>query len=269
MSKVVWITGCASGLGQHLANAFVQRGYRVVATDIDYQSLERYAEQMAWPDTSVMCRALDVTQLSQWQQLLEEVLACWHQVDLILNVAGYLKPGFAHETSFSEIDRHIDINVKGVMYGSQLMARQMVVQGQGHIINIASMASLAAIPGLTLYSASKFAVRAFSLAMAEELKGQGVKVSVICPDAIQTPMLDLQEDYQEAAMTFSGGKPLTVDDLEKLVFETVIPKAPRESLIPLSRGILAKLGNCFPGLSSVLATHLTNKGLKAQKRRKT
>ncbi|GLQ32615.1 SDR family NAD(P)-dependent oxidoreductase [Litoribrevibacter albus] len=265
MSSVVWITGCASGLGKHLVEAFYLRGYRVVATDINSGALTRHALTERWPDDSVMCAPLDVTSAEQWSALLSDVLEKWGQIDYLLNVAGYLKPGYAHQQSLDEIDRHLDINVKGLMYGCQLVGQQMTKQKSGHIINIASTAALASVPGLNLYSASKFAVRAFSLAIRHELKPYGVNVSVICPDAIQTPMLTLQETYEEAAMTFSGNKVLKVEDIELLIFDRVIPKAPAEAMIPFSRGVLAKLGNLFPGLTDRLVVFLQEKGKKAQR----
>jgi len=268
MAKVVWITGCASGVGLHLTKAFYKRGYRVVATDVNFDGLTRCAEEHQWASDRVLCRRLDVVSPDDWQTILADVVSIWGKVDYLFNVAGYLKPGFGHQTPIEEIDRHIDINLKGLMYGAQLVAKQMVNQQSGHIINISSMAGLAAIPGLSLYSASKFAVRAFSLAMAEELQAHGVKVTVICPDAIQTPMLTLQEDYEEAAMTFSGPKTLTVEDLERVVFNRVLKKAPVEVMLPIGRGILAKLGNVFPGLTRPLIRHLKQKGQKVQRQRK-
>src|SRR5690606_20076022 len=126
------------------------------------------------------------------QVLLGEIIASHGSLDLLLNVAGVLRPGHVHVLSAGEIDLHLDVNAKGVMYGTQAAAREMVRHGGGQIINIASMAALAPIPGIALYSASKFAVRAFSLAVAYELAPHNVRVSVICPDAVSTPMLDLQ-----------------------------------------------------------------------------
>jgi len=268
MSKVVWITGCASGVGLQLANAFYSRGYRVVATDVNFDGLTHCAEEHRWAPDRVLCRRLDVVSSDDWQTILNDVISIWGKINYLFNVAGYLKPGLGHQTSIEEIDRHIDINLKGLMYGAQLVANHMVSQQSGHIINISSMAGLAAIPGLSLYSASKFAVRAFSLAMAEEVLEHGVKVTVICPDAIQTPMLTLQEDYEEAAMTFSGSKTLTVEDLEHVVFNRVLKKAPVEVMLPIGRGVLAKLGNLFPGLTRPLIRHLKQKGQKVQKQRK-
>ena len=144
----------------------------------------------------------------------------------------------------------------------------MIETGHGHIINIASLAGVAPISGIALYSTSKFAVRGFSLALAQELTPHGINVSVICPDAIQTPMLDLQEDYDEAALTFSGPKALTVEHIEDCLFSHVIPHAPFEVTLPWHRGVLAKIGSAFPQISMRLSNSLRKQGRKAQQKRK-
>ena len=132
----------------------------------------------------------------------------------------------------------------------------------GHIINISSLAGVAPIPGIALYSASKFAVRGFSIALAYELKRENIYVSVICPDAVNTPMLDLQVPYEEASLTFSGStlEPL---DISKLVIKCLKNK-PIEITIPIHRGILAKLGNFFPGLAHILVEPLKKLGRRKQ-----
>lgn len=266
--EVIWLTGCASGVGLHLTSAFLKRSYRVVATDINIEELERLAKHHNWSCQQVLVCQLDITSPDSWQAVYQKIIDRWGRIDRLLNIAGYLKPGFIHETNIDEIDRHIDINVKGLIIGSQLLAKHMVKEGHGHIINIASLAGIAAIPGISLYSTSKFAVRGFSLALAQELNVHGVQVTVICPDAIQTPMLDLQEDYDEAALTFSGPEPLTVNDIERSIFQDVIPNAPLEVTLPKSRGMLAKFGNAFPAATLLLGDILTKKGKKAQQKRK-
>jgi len=267
-NEVIWLTGCASGVGLHLTGAFLQRGYRVVATDINIKELEHQANHQGWDRNNVLIIKLDVTSQDDWQSVYQEVIKRWGRIDKLLNIAGYLKPGFIHETDSNEIDRHIDINVKGLIIGSQLVAKHMVKNGHGHIINIASLAGLAPIPGIALYSTSKFAVRGFSLALAQELKSHGIQVTVICPDAIQTPMLDLQEDYDEAALTFSGPKALSVENIESAIFSNAIPNMPLEISLPWHRGVLAKFGNTFPKAAIALTKALSKQGRKAQKKRK-
>ena len=164
----------------------------------------------------------------------------------------------------------LDVNSKGVIFGTQAAVRVMLEQGHGHIINIASLAGVAPVPGLALYSASKFAVRGYTLAAAFELREKNIKVTAICPDAVQTPMLDQQVNREEAAMTFSGSaSPLTVEDIARAVFERALPKAPLEITLPLLRGLMAKFGSAFPGSSFAMLNWLRSRGRQRQAQRQT
>lgn len=246
------LTGCASGIGQHLADVLIAQGHRVLATDINLAALEEHARTQDWPTERTRVRRLDVRDAAAWAEVLQEAVSTFGSVDVLVNVAGYLRPGWVHETAVEEVDRHFDINAKGVIFGTQAAARLMVQQRQGHIINFASLAALAPIPGITLYSASKYAVRAFSIATAQELRPYGVHVSVICPDAVQTPMFDLQKGYDEAVLTFTAPKLLQVDDIARLILEQVLPRKPLEVFVPARRGWLARFVDLFPAASSVL-----------------
>ncbi|MCG8671014.1 MAG: SDR family oxidoreductase [Pseudomonadales bacterium] len=266
--KVVWLTGSASGLGLHLTECFVRRGYNVVATDIAIDQLMKVAKERMWPQAQLSLHKLDVRNGDDWREIRDHTLSRWGGIDYLLNIAGVIQPGYLYDVSESDIDIHLDINVKGVMLGCQVVSEHMLQRGSGHIINIASTAGLAAVPGIGLYSASKFAVRAYTLALAEELRPYQVDVTVICPDAIETPMLDKQLDFDEAAMTFSGGKTLTVEDLERAIFSQVIKKKPLELCLPLDRSTMAKAANIFPGVTQYLSAQLRKKGLGELKRRR-
>jgi 3-oxoacyl-[acyl-carrier protein] reductase len=139
-----------------------------------------------------------------------------------------------------------------------------VRQGHGHIVNIASLAALAPIPGLALYSASKYAVRAFSLAAAEDLRPHGVAVTTVCPDAVKTPMFDHQMDYPEAALTFTAPKVLAVEEVSRVILGRVLERRPLLVVIPRWRGWLARLADVLPSASRVLASVLTRQGLRRQ-----
>ena len=140
---------------------------------------------------------------------------------------------------------------------------------RGHIVNIGSLASLAPVPGLSLYSASKFAVRGFTLAAATELERDGIAVSLVMPDAVQTPMLDLQVAYEEAALTFSGDRTLTVEDIERTILDDVLVHRPLEVTVPAGRGFLARVANSAPALSRRLAPALAKRGKAKQARIKS
>ncbi len=262
--KVVLLTGCASGIGRHLACRLAEDGYRVLATDIDEEGLAALAEEPEFRAGQAFTRRLDVCEHEPWEETIAEALERWGRLDIVMNVAGYLLPGFIHATKAEEVDRHIDINTKGVIFGTRAAARVMVEQGEGHIINVGSLASLAPVPGLSLYTASKFAVRGFSLAAAQELRPHGVFVSAVLPDAVATPMLDLQVDYEEAAMTFSGTRPLTLAEVETVILDKVLTQRPLEVALPAHRGGLARLANLIPQVSMVIGPLLRKLGLKKQ-----
>lgn len=268
MSRRIILTGAASGIGRHLAGVFAGLGDRVIATDVNLEALEKAAADEKWPAAQVRTLRLDVRAREQWETVLVAAVSAFGGVDVLLNVAGYLRPGDCWQLDGGDIDRHFDINVKGLAQGTSVVGRHFVEQKAGHIINIGSLASLAAAPGLALYSASKFAVRGFSIACAQELQPFGVAVSLVMPDAVKTPMLELQVDYPQAALTFSGSRALTVDDISRVLLDTVLPERPLEVTVPLGRGLMARFADALPGLVTKLGPMLGRKGLKEQERLK-
>lgn len=262
-TQVIVMTGCASGIGRHLARALAG-AYRILATDVNVQGLEACAKEDGWPAEHVATLKLDVRNAGEWEEALRVALARFGRVDVLMNVAGYLKPGYAHEVDAAEVDKHLDINAKGLIHGCRVIGRHFAQQKRGHVINVGSLASLAPAPGLSLYVASKYAVRGFTLALSQELGPLGVHVSLVMPDAVQTPMLDLQVDYDEAAMTFSGPRALTVQDIERVFIEEVLPNRPLETTIPLTRGLIARLASFAPSAVVSLGPVFTSQGRKKQ-----
>lgn len=259
-----FVTGCASGIGRHLTGVLLAAGHQVFATDLDDVALRAYADAQAWPPERAHTRRLDVSAADAWEQVFAEAVATMGAVDVLCNVAGYLLPGRVGAYEAEVVHRHFDVNTKGVVFGTQTAARHMVGRGQGHIINIASIAGLVAVPGLALYSASKFAVRGFSLAAAQELRPRGVAVTVICPDAVDTPMLDLQVDHDAAAMTFSGARFLSVEDISAAILERALPRRPLEIDLPRSRALLARFADLFPSTALWLRPALERRGRARQ-----
>ena len=262
--RTFFLTGCASGIGRHLADELSSRGHRVVASDINELALRDHAHKAGWPTETTKAVGLDVSDPDAWEARLDETMKWFGSLDVVLNVAGYLLPGWVHELETSTIHRHFDVNIKGTIFGTVAAARRMVAQGSGHIINVASLAALAPIPGLALYSASKYAVRSFSLAAAQELRSKGVFVTVVCPDVVQTPMLDLQRGYEQAVLSFSGKRALTVEEVGEVIFNRVLPSAPLEVFFPATRGWLARVADVFPRTIEWVRPVLVRRGRKRQ-----
>jgi len=245
--QVVWLTGSASGVGLHLTDQFQKMGYSVIATDINEDAVLKAAKDRQWNTDNMLIRKLDICQKESWKNVFDDAIERFNHIDIFLNIAGYIKPGFLMETPIEELDKHIDVNLKGCIYGCHIVGQKMLSQGYGHIINIASLAGIAPVSGLGYYSTSKLGIRGYSLILSQELKDKGVAVSVVCPDLIKTPMYDLQLDFEkESALVFSGNKALTVEDIEKAIFEQVLPNKPFECMIPKHRGWLSKFTNAFP-----------------------
>jgi 3-oxoacyl-[acyl-carrier protein] reductase len=265
-SRIMLLTGCASGIGRHLAGALSARGHVVVATDLDEAGLARAADAQGWDRSRVTLRGLDVRSEQGWDAAVEAAVSAHGRLDVLMNIAGYLQPAYVADIAARDVDLHLDVNVKGVVLGTRAAARRMIAQRAGHIVNIGSLASLAPVPGLSLYSASKFAVRGFTLAAATELQAHGVAVTLVMPDAVDTPMLDKQVPFEEAAMTFSGPRALTVEDIERLIVDTVLPSRPLEVTIPRSRGLLARFANTAPAAVQRLGPRLVELGKRRQAR---
>lgn len=263
-----FVTGAASGIGKRVTEVLLEKNQRVVATDIAHDQLVTLHKS----HPNLLLLKLDVTDHSMWETCYAQAVEKFNTIDVHMNIAGYLKPGYVLDITMQDVSRHIDINTKGVIYGTHYAAKHMKQNRHGHIVNIASMAALCPIAGLGLYSASKYACRAFTLLSAAELKPHGIKATAVCPDAVQTPMLTLQLDHQEASRTFSGDALLTADDVVSVLLGTVLSEQPLEVWIPFSRGALAKFGDIIFGstLFRILDDQVLAKGdKKRQELKKT
>lgn len=236
------------------------------AVDVDGDALERARDDDAWPTERVTLQVIDVRDTAALEAAFAaaEALA---PVDVMMNIAGVLRPEWCTELHASHVDLQIDVNFKALVHGTRVASHAMVARRRGHIVNVASMAALAPIPGISVYSATKFAARAFSLCASLELEDAGVAVSCVCPDAVETPMLVMQEDHDASAITFSGGNPLRAEDVAALICGRVLESRPREVAIPLHRKRLAMLANFFPRLADWLYPRMLRRGQRLRDRR--
>lgn len=258
------VTGAAGGIGAALTALLARRGDNVLATDLGRDALEARARAQAWPAERVRLARLDVADAAAWEVVFDEAELAFGRVDVLYNIAGYLKAGGVRDLDVEDIGRHLNVNARGVILGTRAAARRMAPARRGHIVNIASMAALAPVPGLALYSASKHAARAFSIAAAEELRACGVAVTVVCPDAVATPMLDRQVRDPAAALTFSGGRILSVEEVAAFLAGPTLERRPVEAAFPASRAWLARVANLAPGFAALVRPWLERRGLARQ-----
>jgi short-subunit dehydrogenase len=191
--RTIAITGAARGIGHATAKALLARGARVVIGDRDVAVLEsavtglaRYGQVNGYP--------LDVTDRESFEVFLDKARtdgsgdSAGH-VDVLINNAGVMPVGPFLEQSEQSIRSSIEVNFYGVLTGCQLVLPEMVRRRRGHIVNIASMAGMVAVPGQVVYAGTKFAVVGLSTAMADEFAPQGVDVTVILPTFTNTELI--------------------------------------------------------------------------------
>lgn len=264
------ITGAASGFGFGLARALLARGDSVMACDINVAPMEQLRAFTTEP-AQLNIRQLDVRDPAKWEQTMQAAAQLWPRIDTVMNVAGVLRPDFIADIKTADINLTFDVNAKGAIFGTQaafgVMRNQADENGRGHIINLASMAGIAPLPGMSIYSASKFALRGYSLSIAQELKQHSISITVICPSGADTPLVEPYRHKDQAALIFIAPL-LTTDQIVRAVVDRALVKRPLEITLPRARGLLAKTAGSFPGLAGRLGAVMTRKGLRNQARMK-
>lgn len=259
----IWVTGAASGLGRHLTGQLLQKGHCVLATDQDLKALESVAADDLWPERQVRVERLDVSVRKQWQELLAKHTSQGLTFSHLLNVAGIIRPGYSFENTARDIGVQVKVNLTGTVNGCDTVLEHLEEQGSGHIINIGSLASFGPVPGVVGYTVSKTAVRTFSngLAMDLDLAGSPIKVSCVCPDLVNTPMLDHQLEYGDhSRIVFSGDRVLHTEDVCNAILGPVWNDRPMEYALPTQRAWLARIMGLNPAFSLRGAKRLEEKG---------
>ncbi len=191
--KVCIVTGAASGIGKALAEELARRGAKVVATDINKEALDSTVASIEAASHPVRAEKQDVTDYEAFKKLIEETVSREGSLDYLFNNAGIAILGEVRDTTIEHWRKVLDVNLNGVVYGSLLAYQQMVKQGSGHIVNLASVEGLMPFPSTVSYVTSKFAVMGLSEGMWVEGKDLGVKVSVVCPGFVSTPIFDVSD----------------------------------------------------------------------------
>jgi NAD(P)-dependent dehydrogenase (short-subunit alcohol dehydrogenase family) len=201
MSRVVLVTGAASGNGRAIAKRFLEHGDRVAAIDLTDSEIRARALD-DWADCSerVLGIAADVASESGMSEAVAQVVDRFGRVDVLINNAGITGNSDAtrlHTTPVAEFDNVMAVNVRGVFLGCRSVLPVMIEQGQGVIVNIASIASMVAFPGRAAYSASKGAVLQLTRSIAVDYAASGIRCNALCPGMIETPMTKWRLDDPE------------------------------------------------------------------------
>jgi NAD(P)-dependent dehydrogenase (short-subunit alcohol dehydrogenase family) len=250
-------------MGLEIARRLAGRGFEVAVTDIDEANTASAAEQIgdrAWP------LPLDVSDAEAVRDAARQVVERSGSLDVWVNNAGILITGLAQEQELDVYRRHIDVNYLGTVNGTLAAIDEMRRAGRGHIINLVSLAGLAAATGLVAYSASKHAAIAFSLGAAADLRREGlgaIRISCVCPDGVWTPMIMDKLDDPNDALSFSGMMLMPAEVAEHV--EGLLDKPVPVLAIPRWRGWFVRFFDRHPKLSLRLTPLLMRDAVRRQR----
>jgi 3-oxoacyl-[acyl-carrier protein] reductase len=266
--KVVTITGAAGGIGLVTAKRFAAEGAHVVLGDIAEDKLQAAVKEVVAIDPEARGRRVDVTDPASITAFLDGARSAFGRIDVHVNNAGVLLTAPFDALTDEQMERHVRVNLLGMMHGTRAAARIMKAQAQGgHIINVASLAGISIVPGAAAYAASKWGIRGYTLSVAAELRDTNVRVTSICPDAVETPLLDLGDSANASPLIFSSGPPMPPERVTDAILRAI--RRPRlEICVPTSRGILARISSLFPNQGHALLSVFEETGRKnlAQRR---
>lgn len=192
---VAIITGGASGIGQALGEALGRRGATVILADLQGERAQAVAAAIQARDGKATAAQVDVTDFEAINRLIDATVRTHGRLDYLFNNAGIGMSGEVRHYQIEDWYRIFDVHLRGVANGVQAAYPIMLRQGYGHIVNTASMAGLVPFPWTVNYSAAKHAVVGLSLALRIEAAAAGIRVSVVCPGVVRTPILEKGGDF--------------------------------------------------------------------------
>ncbi|HEX6844325.1 MAG TPA: SDR family oxidoreductase [Actinomycetota bacterium] len=184
--RVVVVTGASSGIGEATAVAFAQRGAKVVLAARRLERLEELAERIGRAGGKALALRCDVGEPDEIQKLPGIVEELVGPTDVLVNNAGVPGGGRFVELSMEQIDRVVRVNLLGVLHGTRAFLPGMLGRGRGHVVNVASLAGRFAVPGASVYTATKHAVVAFSESLNFDTEPRGVLVTTVNPGFVAT-----------------------------------------------------------------------------------
>jgi len=248
--KIAVVTGGGGGLGSAIARGLADKGFAVLLTDIDEEAAAAAAKAIGGDAWSMYQDVRDPESHREVARAADQR----GSLELWVNNAAVLYCERTWDHSDEAVRNMVDVNVSGVMWGARAAIEAMRAKG-GHLINIASLSSIAPVPGLAVYGATKHAVLGFTISLAGDLKRAGlpIKVSAVCPDGIDTDMVRNVQGSEAASLVFASPKLLTAKEVASVVLDLV--DEPRLAVsVPRSRGVLAHVLRPFPELSLKVLT---------------
>ncbi len=224
MTKIALVTGATSGIGQATALRLASDGYDIIITGRRKERLEDLKQKLESKGQRVLALNFDVRCREQVKENLQNLPDEWKNIDVLVNNAG-LASGLSpiQDGDVDDWEKMIDTNVKGLLYVTRAVAPGMKERKKGHIVNISSIAGKEAYPNGNVYCGTKHAVEAIGKGMRMDLLPYGVKVTQVCPGAVETEfsVVRFHGDKDRADKVYEGFEPLHPEDIADAIHYVV------------------------------------------------
>lgn len=220
IDKTAIVTGASSGIGQATAKELAAKGYHVLLAARREDRLVELKKEIELDGGSAEYKVTDVTSADEMKALVEAGLEKTGKIDVLVNNAGLMPLSFMNKLKVDEWDRMVDVNIKGVLYGIAAVLPVMEKQKFGHILNVSSVAGHTISKGSAVYSGTKFAVRAISEGLRQEIDpSHEIRVTIVSPGAVETELTSTitDEDVLDAFKNFGGMKLLQAQDIANAI----------------------------------------------------
>ena len=262
--KTVIITGGSARVGAATARKFAIAGANLVLAARGKKNLERIAAELR-ARTRVETVTMDVSDTDACRNLFKKAEFEFGNIHVLVNNAGFHERGPAENITTADLGTMIDVNLKAPIILTRLALPYLRQAGGGAIINVASLAGRTAVPGAATYSATKFGLRAFTMALAEELRESSIKVAAVSPGPIDTGFIMSNIDIVND-LTFS--QPIsTADQVADEIMKLCVNNKVERSMPPVS-GLLTTLTYLFPGFARALRPAFESKGRRVKRKLK-
>lgn len=258
--KTVIVTGASAGVGADVARAFATAGARLMLVARGKEALREMADSLEEITKVAIC-AMDVSDSAACVDLIKRARQEFGAVHILVNNAGAHHRGEFSSVDAEQIEQMVDVNLRAPLVLSRLALDAIRESGGGAIVNVASIAGTTPVPGSATYSATKFGLRAFTMAMAEELRGSNVHMGVVSPGPIDTGFI--MDDIDGVTdLTFS--QPMSTPQQVADAVLSVASGEKTEIKMPWISGLLGDIGYQFPWIKRALRPMLERKGRKAK-----
>jgi NAD(P)-dependent dehydrogenase (short-subunit alcohol dehydrogenase family) len=230
--KVAVITGAGSGIGEGIARAVAAAGMKVVIADIDLEKATAVADDLSQQGAQAIAVQVDVSRLDSVEALRDITVERFGTVHLLCNNAGVWLGALMNEAAIEDWQFLINVNLYGVIHGVKTFLPLLIAQGEGHIVNTASIGGLISGPPEGLYSTTKFAIVGLSEALLLEVAGQGIGVSLLCPGLVASDLINqslaVRPDSLDSGITHDQPAPDIASGISPATVGTQVVDAVKE-----------------------------------------